>query len=526
MAEPSSKPLTRREFVSRIGRYGGSAFGAMLALNLVSRASGQGADLSGLPRVTGKDTDKVVIMGAGIAGLTAAYELQKLGYSCTILEPQKKAGGRCFTIRRGDVITETTGVQQTCEYEEGQYFNPGPSRFPQWHVTMDYCRELGVAVEPFVNLNDNAFYYNEDVDSELSGKRIRIREAKSDLRGYTAELLSKVADQASLDQELSAEDKEALMDFLTYEGGLSSRGAYNGHARRGYDVWPGGGFQQGELGEPYAFDELLRSRVWQFFHRANEYQYQAQMFTPKGGMDNIAKALEAKVSDSIIYGARVTEFRRSNPGARVVYELDGETKEITGDYAICTIPPPILRRIPNDLSFQAKSTINIVPFQNSGKIGMQFKRRFWEEDDRIFGGLSWTNLPIGEVWYPGHGFLGEKGIMGGYYVFGPVSDQLGGMSPAERTEFALTHGEKIHRQYRKEFENAVSVNWATLPHIEGCLAHFPSRMIDTFYPFLIRPEGELYLAASWASHLGGWQAGAFEGARLAVKDIHSRTMAA
>ncbi len=50
-------------------------------------------------------------------------------------------------------------------------------------------------------------------------------------------------------------------------------------------------------------------------------------------------------------------------------------------------------------------------------------------------------------------------------------------------------------------------------------------MLKTFYPLLIKPEGELYLAASWASHLGGWQAGAFEAARIAVKNIHERTMA-
>ncbi|MCH6256397.1 flavin monoamine oxidase family protein [Puniceicoccaceae bacterium K14] len=517
--------LTRRKFVKSFSAYGGCAYAALMGLGLMSKSTGHGAVLSGLPRVDGKDKTKVVIMGAGIAGLTVAYELGKLGFSCTILEPRSKAGGRCMTIRKGDVLEETNGFKQTCTFDDGHYFNPGPSRFPQWHVTMDYCRELGVPIQPFVNLNENAFYYSEGDKGELSNKRIRIREAKTDLRGYTAEMLAKVIDQGQLDEPLGSDDKEKLIDFLKYEGGLSSRFKYNGHDRRGYEEWPAGGLNGGKLGAPHSMKSLLDAEVGMLFHRANETFYQSQMFTPKGGMDKIADALASKVEENIILGAEVKEFRKTSPGVRVVYVQDGEEKEITANFGICTIPPTILRRIPNDLSPMVKNTLNIVPFQNSSKVGMQFKRRFWEEDDRIFGGLSWTNMPIGEVWYPTDGFFDQKGILGGYYIFGPMSDQLTKMSPKERIEFALSHGEKIHPQYRKEFENGFAVNWSSIPHIEGCLAHFPKAMMKTFYPLLVKPDGDYYLTASWASHLGGWQAGAFEAARLAVEDIHKRSMA-
>ena len=516
--------LTRRSFIRQVGASGGCAFTALTVLGLLSRSTGHGAELSNLPKIGDKKNKRVLILGAGIAGLTTAYELGKLGFDCIILEPRDRPGGRSMTIRRGDRIVETSGHSQTCAFDEDQYFNPGPSRFPQWHVTLDYCRELGVEVQPFVNLNENAFYYGEGNIGPLAGKRVRIREAKTDLRGYTAELLAKVADQHALDERLSNEDLEAMLDFLRYEGGLDSSYKYNGSNRRGYKVWPGGGLQEGELDDPYGLGELLKSGFGKLFHRANEYEYFSQMFTPVGGMDKIPMALAARLKDKIIYGAQVTEIRRTNPGARVVYSLKDEKKEITGDFCVCTIPPTILRRLQTDFSPMLKNTLNIVPFQNSGKIGLQFKRRFWEEDDRVFGGISWTNLPVGEIWYPSDGFLGQKGMITGYYIFGPTSDQLGKMTPEERLEFALKHGEKLHPQYRKELESSFSVNWATLPHIEGCLAHFPRAMLKTFYPLLLKPEGELYIAASWASHLGGWQAGAFEAARLTVKSIHDRVM--
>jgi monoamine oxidase len=521
-----SANLTRRSFIRQVGEYGGCVFTTMSALGLFTQATGYGAELSGLNHIGQKSKRKIVILGAGIAGLTTAYELEKLGYDCVIIEPRTIPGGRSFTLRKGDTITETNGHTQTCEFDQGLHFNPGPSRFPQWHVTMDYCRELGVPVQPFVNLNENAYYYTEGNGGSLDSKRVRIREAKTDLRGYTAELLAKVADQNKLDEMLTPDDTERLISFLRYEGGLNRSNAYQGNARRGYEIWPGGGLQEGKIGQPFALSDLLQSGFWNYFHRANEYQYQAQMFTPVGGMDRIPMALADRVKGKIIYQAEVKQIRRLQPGARIVYSHEGKEKEIEADFAVSTIPPTILRKLPTDFSPMLKNTLNIVPFQNAAKIGMQFKRRFWEEDDRIYGGLSWTNLPLGELWYPSDGFMGRKGIMGGYYIFGPVSDQLGASSPAERIEFALKHGEKIHPQYRSEFENAFAVNWATIPHIEGCLAHFPAAMMKTFYPLLVKPEGELYIAASWASHLGGWQAGAFEAARLTVKSIHERTMAA
>lgn len=521
-------PLTRRQFITKLSQYGGSTLAGLTALGLISRASGQGTTLADLPSVGGRNGIKVVIAGAGVGGMAAAYELLKLGFDVTVLEAQEKAGGRCLTIRRGTTITETNGHTQTCAFDEGLYYNPGPSRFPQWHVTMDYCRELGVAIEPFVSMNENAYYYADGEDKgPLAGKSLRIREIKTDLRGQTAELLAKVVQQDKLDEPLSAEDKERMIEFLKLEGGLGNDLRYAGHNRRGYSVWPAV-TSQGEFGPLHDRSGILASGLWTYFHRANDALYQSQMFTPKGGMDNIAQAFAKKLNGKIIYNAEVTEFRRTQPGARIVYKdrKTGETKELTADYAICNLTPTILRKVPNDFSAMVKTVINAIPFQNSGKIGMQFKRRFWEEDDRIFGGISWTSLPIAEVWYPSSDFLGKKGIIGGYYTFGPVADQLGGMTPDERTEFALTHGEKMHPQYRAEFENAFSVNWATLPFLEGCLSHFPARLVRTAYPLITRAEGELYIVGDWASHLGGWQAGAFESARLAVADIHRRVLAA
>ena len=76
--------------------------------------------------------------------------------------------------------------------------NAGPGRIPQHHMTLDYCKELGVAIEPFTNQNADAYLYREG-STALSNTPVRHRAAKADAYGYVSELLAKATDQGALD---------------------------------------------------------------------------------------------------------------------------------------------------------------------------------------------------------------------------------------------------------------------------------------------------------------------------------------
>jgi monoamine oxidase len=71
---------------------------------------------------------KVIILGAGVAGLSAAYELNKAGYACTVLEARDRVGGRNWTIRRGSKLEMTNGTRQVCDFDPDMYWNAGPAR--------------------------------------------------------------------------------------------------------------------------------------------------------------------------------------------------------------------------------------------------------------------------------------------------------------------------------------------------------------------------------------------------------------
>ena len=132
----------------------------------------------------------MLILGAGLAGMTAALELRKAGYKVQVLEFNSRPGGRNWTLRGGDSFTELGGFTQTCEFEQGLYINPGPWRIPYHHrALLDYCRRLGVALEPFIQLNHNALLH---ASRAFGGAPQRIREIKADFQGQVSELLAKV----------------------------------------------------------------------------------------------------------------------------------------------------------------------------------------------------------------------------------------------------------------------------------------------------------------------------------------------
>src|SRR6187431_1977705 len=160
--------ISRRRFLQAVGAAGGAAavLGSMEAIRLVAPASEhtqafrppRQSDFTLQGRANGT---RVLILGAGIAGLATAYELEKAGYACEILEARERPGGRNWTVRGGTTETEIDGTAQTATFGEGQYFNAGPARIPQHHTTLDYCRELGVPMEIFANVNADAWYFNE-----------------------------------------------------------------------------------------------------------------------------------------------------------------------------------------------------------------------------------------------------------------------------------------------------------------------------------------------------------------------------
>ena len=199
--------LSRRDLIHRVGKLGGvaAAYHTMAAMGLLPIPEAYAGPPS-LPPGNGR---RIVIIGAGIAGMVLAWELRKAGYAPLILEARARAGGRNWSLRGGDEIRETGGVQRVA-WDAGphMYFNPGPARLPYHHEgILSYCRELGVPLEVMSNDNRGALLQS---DAAFDGRPQRNRQVVNDIRGYVAELAAKAMDHDALTQAVTTEDKERI----------------------------------------------------------------------------------------------------------------------------------------------------------------------------------------------------------------------------------------------------------------------------------------------------------------------------
>ena len=513
---------SRRQLLQWVGSAGGSAavYQVSIALGLIpamtQTARAQVVSLKGSKR-------SVVLLGAGLSNLAIAYELEKAGYQCTIVEASGRIGGRNLTIRSGDIIDEI-GQPQKCEFDDAPhlYFNAGPARIPAQHrLLLGYCRELGVELEIFVNENRHALVQD---DNSYAGKPLQMREYIADARGFMTELLVKAIDQKVFDEEFSHDDAERLRAFLQTYGDLDRNGKYLGSARAGYRS---GGMttpsvKKGKLD----FSELLKNNFWQNgMHWGEAEDQAAPLMQAVGGNDNIIKAFLPHIRATIFKNAAVQSVLLKDQGVEITYSQNGKLRQITADYCFNSIPAPIMNGITNNFSQTYRDGIASIGRGKLIKIAFQMRERFWEQQE-IYGGISWTNQPIEQIWYPSYGFHKQKGIMLGSYAWSNAhSTWFGRMTPAERLVEVLRQTTKVHPEMPDYFENGVSVIWHRMNHQLGCTSSWSPEARSLYFKRLQQPDGRHYMVGDQISYHSGWQEGALSSAHQALEQFGERARA-
>jgi monoamine oxidase len=519
--EVSMPGVSRRQLLNLVGRAGGATavYDAMAAMGLMPTPAAY-AGPPALEPGSGAGV-RVIVLGAGIAGMTAAYELAKAGYACTVLEARGRPGGRSWTVRGGDSVEEIGAIQR-CAFEPGEhmYFNTGPARIPHHHTAiLGYCKEFGIPLEVMVNDNRATLFQSDDA---FGGRPVPARRVIHDGRGAVAELLAKAISRNALAEEVSGEDKERLLAFLRGFGGLARDNAYRGSPRAGYEEPPGAGASPGRFASPLGLKDLLRSDFWHYkLYYAERYEQAPTMLQPVGGMDRIAHAFADRLRPAIVFGAVVREIRRTGAGITIVHsDAAGRRSAVAADYAVCTLPLSVLKTIPNDLSPAVKAALADCRYAKAVKIAFQADRRFWEEDHQIYGGISWTSRDITQIWYPSSGFQSRNGILLGAYIWDDaIGERFGRMTPEARLQAAVESGERLHAGYGGEVSRGVSVCWDKVAYSLGAWAEWEPDQRRTAYRVLTQPDGPIHLAGEHLSYLTAWQEGAVLSAHNAVAAI-------
>ena len=468
------------------------------------------------PDEVGTNTS-VVVLGGGIAGMCAAYEMQRLGFSVTIIEASASAGGRCRTLRAGDTVTEIDS-EQVCTFDpdDSFYFNSGPARIPHHHeFILGYCKSFGIALEPFINFNSSSLFHSSQA---FAGTPQVARRVIHDVRGYIGELLAEAIQSGALASQLSGIDSNGLLNLVQVFADLDQNFDYQGSERSGFLGQENSGSRARftQL-NPIELEQLLASNFWQFqLDFTQSLNQQATMLQPVGGMDNIARAFEQRVAQNLLTNCQVQRIENTAQGVLIEYLDEFQAvNSINADFAICTIPATVLRNINHNFSSQHASIIQQFEYTQSGKLAFQ-SPRFWESQHNIYGGISWTNQAITQMWYPSGNLGSDNGIIVGAYTFDDNSGQtFASLSPSERIDWASQQGAALHIDYLNSVSRGISVSWPKVPWQLGAWGRSQPGILTT-------PDNNVMFAGEHVSQLQGWQEGAVMSAYQAIDLIVQR----
>jgi monoamine oxidase len=501
----------RRTFLRRLGAAGGygATYSAMVSLGLMATPACAQPKLT--PQ-TGRGKS-VVILGGGIAGLTTAYELERAGFKVTLLEARDRVGGRNWTLRNGSKIEMVGEADQTVSFSKGVYMNAGPARLPSHHTgVLGYCEKLGVELEVEVNSNRNAFFWGAKSNG---GKPIEMRQGVNDTRGYVSELLAKAVSKGALDQDLTAEDREKLLPFLKRYGDLDEKMQFKGTERSGVSVRPGAADQFVVPRKPMPLKELLANDQLGSTIFEDQFDMQATMFQPVGGMDQIAMGFRRAIKSPIVMGAEIVEISDGDAGVSVVYRdrATGAMKTIAADYSICTLPLNILAKVKTNFAPDVRKAISSVAYDYSNKIGFETPR-FWEAQ-QIHGGISWVGGETSLIWYPSGPQKMPTSVLLACYGSGAMAKGFAARPIAEQIAMARAAVGHIHPGHEPDLTRPAVINWSKIPYNLGPWPAYGGRggqeghMDDPAYVLLNKaPKGRVFFAGAHLSQTPGWQEGA------------------
>ena len=457
----------------------------------------------GLPPIPGR-RQRVIVVGAGMAGLVAAHELLRAGHDPLILEARGRVGGRIYTMRE--------------PFAPGLYGEAGAMRIPNAHkLTLAYIRKFGLEVKPFAMHNPRAYCH-------LFGRRLRLDEfeANPDLLG---------SELAEHDRGLTSGARwDALVKPFAEkveregeEGWAAIAAKYDGYSTREFLEEQGWSEAAIELYGLVSNQESVINACFLENLREDVGRYYTDMVRLDGGSDRLPNAFLPALRERIRFGARMVAIDQSDSDVTVHYQSAAGRAKVSGDRAIVTVPYPVLRHVETlkPFSHAKRRAIRQLRYDASAKIFFQCRRRFWEEDDGIFGGGTVTDLPIRNVYYPESGRATGRGVLLASYTWAEDAQRWGSLAPDDRIEQALEDLAQIHPQVVDDFEVGASWMWHDDPHAGGAYALFEPSQQGLLHEHIIAPEGRIHFAGEHASLAHAWIQGAIESGLRAAREIHA-----
>jgi len=464
---------------------------------------GCGSDDGQPPANPPASTKKALVLGGGLAGLAAAYELQKKGWDVTVLEAQASAGGRVLTQRDG--------------FENGQYAELGATRIPDVHDhTIGYVEELGLKLEefpggtPLYYLGGQRFVHTEGTPWPLAG--LSPEEALEGLGMWSTYIAANFEAFGNPKDGtyprtgiLEQYDKMVMTDFLKEKGAT--------------DAWlPLYVSDNGT--EVYKIGCL----AWMALEVADQdwdLTYHVQ-----GGNDQIAQKLVEKLDGKVKFERIVKSITQDDTKVSVTVDAKGMSETYEADYLVCTIPFKPLRDVAFSpaLPDDKQKAMDEVFMMTSSRAMFQTKTRFWKNDPLgELGGLKLakTDTKAERVWDLTATQPGDTGILLAY-MQSDNADDFAALAAPEREAYIQAEMAKFFPDIEAEKLSFHVKIWSEDPWAQGAWTEIlPNQW--WMMAVIPRSEGRIHFAGEHTSIWAGWMQGAIESGKRAANEIMQKS---
>jgi len=446
---------------------------------------------------------KVIVIGAGLAGLSAADACLQAGYDVTVLEAQSRPGGRVKTLR---------------DFSDNLYAEAGAMAFSDdYHILKHYIKKFDLSITPYSDSSHNRLYY-------FKGKRFHVQSTK---RPQWPFKLSDKEKQLGLSGML----KQYLLILLDQVGHIDGFSFNINHLQK-YDQLTLRELLKEQGASAGAIDLIMQS---QWFSSSTQKCSALQtliadlalffrgqtVYTISGGFDHLVKAMSKQLIDKIRYNSPVIQISQDISKVTVTYRQGSKTKTLTCENLIITVPLTTMRKIKfiPELPPDKLKAMKQVKYQPVTRVYLQTRRQFWIDEN--ISGDAYTDLPImqiGQHPIDGPSSANCRGILEAH-IKGEQALTVAMMEPERRLSFILSYMKKVHPHIEQYYEKSVSNiwnhdSWA----LGGYVQYMPGQFIS-LPPLFARPEGRIHFAGEHTSYLIGTMKGALASGIRAAKEV-------
>ena len=439
----------------------------------------------------------VTVIGAGLAGLAAAYDLQRAGWHVTVLEARDRVGGRVHTLR---------GFSHGLVAEAGGEF-----------IDHDHTRMLAFAKEFKLSLGEVGSWQGQTDDwGAYQGKAGRAN--KVDVWGFDlekefdslwaalAELAKQVPDPAHPETAPNAKelDKQSSADWLNAQAAHPlARRAFADQIRSEYTCEP----------EHFSLLDLARNAAMYY----STPDHHEPTYRVIGGNDQIPRAIASQLPD-VRLKAEVTSINNQPDAVSVTYKQGDSFHAISSAYAILAIPLTTARLIEFNppLPSAHQRLVNEISYGALTKVLIEYRKRFWK--DRGWNGRLSTDQHIVQTWDATSHLDGEHGIITAY-TGGAPGAKLSRLTDEERTKTAISVIEEIFPGSMNLIERTATIAWINEPFTRCSYMALAPNQVTEHWKTLFTRAGRLNFAGEHASIYQGFMEGAVESGQRAARNI-------